>query len=353
MSARTNSMMTSSLIRPDRLISSMRFPSGYKLPATALCSGGSVSVNSWSEMPTGFKGKAGPTLASSKFNYRFGIKPYAHRTELKVGETLWAGELLQTADTQVGVDPKGTIYIQDRKAKQIVWKFDSAASVRFPNYFVMKDNELAYISLVRGLQAKSFQYPLQFDSTARMTLIKGAAVIAQGDKQLVSFPNRKNVELLLDPSVETDDFSTGKTSWKNRFSGYCDATLLLAEDGEGLPHTGKVFAKVVKDSSSCQSAFSDSPGLQMTLGDKYRFSVFSRSRDPNGSAVKARLAIWTCDGELAQRTILTGDNWRQYSVEYTVSSKVAGKVCSVRAEIYFDDKVGSTYYFDTASLMQV
>ncbi len=154
--------------------------------------------------------------------------------------------------------------------------------------------------------------------------------------------------LLEDPSVENADFEAGITSWQNRLSGYCEASQLLLEDGEGSPHTGEVFAKITKESNSCQSVFSDTSPMQMTLGDKYRFSVYGRA---NG--LKARLAIWACDGDGVQKAIVIENSWTQYSVEYTAGSKVAGKMCPVRVEIYFDGGFGSKYNFDTASLVEI
>jgi hypothetical protein len=123
MNAKTMSMMSCSLIRPDRLISSMRYPSGYKTSSDATCIGGTVNADAWSGMTTGFKGVAGPTPDSSEFSYRFGFKPYAHPTELKVGQALWAGEMLQTPRVRLGIDQR-EIYVLDWKTIKRVWTFD-------------------------------------------------------------------------------------------------------------------------------------------------------------------------------------------------------------------------------------
>ncbi len=218
-----------------------------------------------------------------------------------------------------------------------MWAFDVTNTINFPSYLVMKDNAIKFYSLNKGLMFTTLNHPVKIPDIAdnpRLTGGEGKVVPVEGKRMLASFPNVKNVELLHDPSVENADFEAGITSWQNRFSGYCEARQLLLEDGEGSPHTGEVFAKIAKESNSSQSVFSDTSPMQMALGDKYRFSVYGRT---NG--LKARLAIWASDGDGVQKAIVIENSWTQYSVEYTAGSKMAGKMCAVCVEIYFDGGV--------------
>jgi hypothetical protein len=288
--SKTFSGIASNFIRPDRLIDSMRFPSGYKNSArTGLCSGGKVLPDGWSGLPAGLKGSAGVSEDAAVFDYRFEIKPYAHRTGLVLDQSLWWSELLETGAFRFGVDvKKSTVYLLDRRTKKLVWeqvlqiKFsastkplligDSSPVVTFTS------NQLLVCGF-DGERCVPFFVFATKDLTpkARLVMSAGALKVIDNGRTVVSFPNEKNVELLSDPGVELDDFNEGQTRWQDRFAGYCQASQLGSTDGEGTPQEGLLFAKVVKSNAECKSVYSDAeqPRL-MILGDVYRFTVHVR-----------------------------------------------------------------------------